>query len=323
MPRRGRRADRVRHGRLRPAAGEGAELDESPGARLAEPDLASSAVGPGRRSHAVAFRSARQRPVGLGCRGYLVRCFRRRPRVGGRRCGRAGAFPASGDFTRVFVFDCLCSPPSRAGQSSHPLRWLRPRPPTPWLGEGSGAGRGDASADPPRLGPGQPGVSPDVHLKLHARRHPRADGVVQRTAAYIDVARECGAHPLCQRCHRRHEPNGRDFGTNPGAALSRRRHRTVQRRAPDRGDHPKRTIRAARRAQSLDPRRGTGLVPLPRGGQGVSSRRQALLARRRPASARPGSQRRAGSVGAGPLAMAKKRASAVARSGAAITAVWR
>ena len=56
------------------------------------------------------------------------------------------------------------------------------------------AGRRDRDADAPGLGPGKPGIPADVHIAVHARRHRRADAVVQRPAAHHNFAGQCGAH---------------------------------------------------------------------------------------------------------------------------------
>jgi DNA-binding winged helix-turn-helix (wHTH) protein len=48
-------------------------------------------------------------------------------------------------------------------------------------------------ADPPRLGSGEPGFPPVLHLPLHAGSHRRADAILQRHATYGDLAGECRA----------------------------------------------------------------------------------------------------------------------------------
>ena len=102
--------------------------------------------------------------------------------------------------------------PDRVEQAGA-LRRLCPRPPAARLRRRQRAGRGDADADAHRLGPGQPGLPPGLHLAVRARRHARADGVVQRAAAQDHLGRRtpsgCASSPTtwtssscCRRCGR-------------------------------------------------------------------------------------------------------------------------
>ena len=86
---------RLRRGRRGTAAGQGAELDEPPGIRLAEPGLASPAAWSRGGAFPGPLRPTGQRAFRLGRCGDHVREHGRRPGRGGR-CGRAQRFPLIG-----------------------------------------------------------------------------------------------------------------------------------------------------------------------------------------------------------------------------------
>ena len=54
------------------------------------------------------------------------------------------------------------------------------------------APRGDADPGARRLGPGESGLSPDLRLLVHPGRQPGAVALVERPAADLDLAGECG-----------------------------------------------------------------------------------------------------------------------------------
>ena len=137
----------------------------------------------------------------------------------------------------------LCRAPSRACQPSRALWRLRARQAPARPEEGGRAGRCPRDTDAPRLGSGEPGVPPDLHVPVHSGRHGRAGAVVQRPAAHDHVARECRPHSPCRRHHRRQRTSRQSEGADAGPALPRRRGAALRRRPPDRRRHPRGALR--------------------------------------------------------------------------------
>ena len=86
-------------------------------------------------------------------------------------------------------------------------------------------------ADPRGLGPGRAGVPPGLHLALHPRREPRADGLVQRAPAHLGLARERRAPVGRVRRHRRGRAPGGASRADAGAAREGRPRVPLLRRA--------------------------------------------------------------------------------------------
>ena len=151
------------------------------------------------------LRRARQRPLRLGRRRHLLRCLRARP---GKR--RRRQRPAE-------RFRCWASrraAPSRIAYAvRHPervthlvlLRRLCPRPAQARRASRDRAGRRPADPDAPGLGPGEPGVSPDLHVACSSRTPPPSrrswfNDLQRITTSPENAARIREAH----RRHRRH-----------------------------------------------------------------------------------------------------------------------
>ena len=81
---------------------------------------------------------------------------------------------------------------SRAGHRPRPLRRLRARPDVARR-RGSARRRGAGLGDPRGLDGAEPGVPPRVQHAVPPARHRRADGVVRRAAAALDLRRDRGA----------------------------------------------------------------------------------------------------------------------------------
>ena len=90
--------------------------------------------------------------------------------------------------------DGLCDRPPGAGQSADPLRH-RLRRARQLVGRRMGRGADLPEHDPGRLGQGGRGLPARVHEAVHPRRVRRADALVRRPPADVDVARQRRGQP--------------------------------------------------------------------------------------------------------------------------------
>ena len=177
-----------------PAAGEGGQLAQSPRIRLAKPDLESPAACARGRASADPLRRARQRAVRLGRRRHLVRCLR-------AAISRAWSKPPACERFALLGISQGCAVsvayavrhPGARRATSCSMAALR----------AAAQARLATMAQPDTLialirqgwGQENPAFRQFFTSLFHARRHGRADAVVQRPAAHHHVARERSAHP--------------------------------------------------------------------------------------------------------------------------------